>query len=119
MLEQQWCGRRPRRCYRRPHGSLHVAPASRYTYGRAAPRAATRSTRRRSRSTAPPIDPAATYRVTVNTFLADGGDGFTVLREGTTALGGGVDIDALGGLPGRNNPTDAPVAEPHQSVERL
>ena len=26
-----------------------------------------------------PIDPAASYRVTVNSFLADGGDGFTVL----------------------------------------
>ena len=27
--------------------------------------------------------PAAPYRVTVNSFLADGGDGFTVLTEGT------------------------------------
>ncbi len=42
-----------------------------------------------------PIDPAASYRVTVNSFLADGGDGFTVLREGTDRLGGDVDIDAL------------------------
>ena len=42
-----------------------------------------------------PIDPAATYRVTVNSFLADGGDGFTVLREGTDRLGGAVDTDAF------------------------
>jgi len=41
------------------------------------------------------IDPAATYRVTVNNFLADGGDGFTVLREGANRLGGAVDLDAL------------------------
>ena len=43
-----------------------------------------------------PIDPAATYRVTTNDFLANGGDGFTNLTEGadrTTAPG--FDIDAL------------------------
>jgi 5'-nucleotidase len=42
-----------------------------------------------------PISPVASYRVTVNNFLADGGDGFTVLREGTNRLGGAVDTDAL------------------------
>ncbi len=35
------------------------------------------------------------YRVTVNNFLADGGDGFRVLREGTDRVGGPVDVDAL------------------------
>lgn len=42
-----------------------------------------------------PIDPAASYRVTVNSFLADGGDQFYVLRQGGTRLGGAVDTDAL------------------------
>ena len=42
-----------------------------------------------------PIDPNATYRVTVNSFLADGGDGFSVLTQGTDRLGGAVDTDAL------------------------
>jgi 5'-nucleotidase len=41
------------------------------------------------------VDPAATYRITVNSFLADGGDNFSVLREGTNRLGGAVDLDAL------------------------
>jgi 5'-nucleotidase len=41
-----------------------------------------------------PIDPAASYRVTMNNFLAFGGDGFTVFNEGTNALGGAQDIDA-------------------------
>jgi 5'-nucleotidase len=41
------------------------------------------------------VDPAASYRITVNSFLADGGDNFSVLREGTDRLGGDVDIDAL------------------------
>ncbi|MGQ0502999.1 MAG: bifunctional metallophosphatase/5'-nucleotidase [Panacagrimonas sp.] len=42
-----------------------------------------------------PLDPAAAYRVTVNTFLADGGDGFSVLRAGTARVGGAVDTDAF------------------------
>jgi 5'-nucleotidase len=41
------------------------------------------------------IDPAASYRVTVNSFLADGGDNFAVLRSGTSRLGGVVDTQAL------------------------
>jgi 5'-nucleotidase len=42
-----------------------------------------------------PISTSASYRVTVNSFLADGGDGFAVLRDGTNRLGGAVDTDAL------------------------
>ena len=42
-----------------------------------------------------PIDPSGNYRVTVNSFLADGGDGFAVLVQGTNRLGGDVDLDAL------------------------
>lgn len=41
------------------------------------------------------VQPKARYRVTVNNFLAAGGDGFTVLRNGRDALGGPLDIDAL------------------------
>ena len=41
------------------------------------------------------IDPDGSYRVTVNSFLADGGDGFAVLVQGTNRLGGEVDVDAL------------------------
>jgi 5'-nucleotidase len=42
-----------------------------------------------------PVDTAATYRVTVNSFMADGGDTFTALIGGTNRLGGAVDTDAL------------------------
>jgi 5'-nucleotidase len=42
-----------------------------------------------------PIDRAATYRVTMNSFLADGGDGFSVFKACTNPLGGEVDLDAL------------------------
>ncbi|MGH8926146.1 MAG: bifunctional metallophosphatase/5'-nucleotidase [Acidimicrobiia bacterium] len=41
------------------------------------------------------VDPGASYRVTVNSFLADGGDNFFVLRDGTDRLGGEIDLDAL------------------------
>jgi 5'-nucleotidase len=41
------------------------------------------------------IAPADSFRVTMNNFLAGGGDGFTVFNEGTSALGGAQDIDAL------------------------
>ncbi|HEY2959641.1 MAG TPA: bifunctional metallophosphatase/5'-nucleotidase [Actinomycetota bacterium] len=41
------------------------------------------------------VAPTASFRVTMNNFLAAGGDGFTVFNEGTDALGGAQDIDAL------------------------
>jgi len=41
------------------------------------------------------IDPTGSYHVTVNSFLADGGDNFSVLVQGTDRLGGAVDTDAL------------------------
>ena len=41
------------------------------------------------------LNPAANYRVTVNSFLADGGDAFAVLKNGTQRLGGAVDVDAF------------------------
>jgi len=40
-------------------------------------------------------NPNDTFRVTMNNFIATGGDGFTVFNEGTSALGGAQDIDAL------------------------
>jgi 5'-nucleotidase len=55
-----------------------------------------------------PIDPLAVYRVATNNFLADGGDGFTVFRDGTNRVGGVDDITALvnylGANPGIGSP---------------
>ncbi len=42
-----------------------------------------------------PMDMAASYRVTVNNFLAAGGDGFTAFTAGTDALTGQIDLDAF------------------------
>ena len=41
------------------------------------------------------LNPAKSYRVTVNNFMADGGDGYTTLIKGTNRIGGAQDIDAL------------------------
>jgi 5'-nucleotidase len=41
------------------------------------------------------VDPAAGYRVSVNNFLAAGGDGFGAFTNGTDLTGGPVDVDAF------------------------
>jgi 5'-nucleotidase len=52
-----------------------------------------------------PIDPAASYRVTTNDFLANGGDGFTNLTLGTGRVTApGFDVDALVAYLGANSP---------------
>jgi 5'-nucleotidase len=42
-----------------------------------------------------PIDPNGRYRVVVNSFLASGGDGYTMLTEGADTFDAGLDLDAL------------------------
>ena len=42
-----------------------------------------------------PVVPERAYRVTVNSFLSEGGDGFAVLARGTERRGGAQDLDAL------------------------
>lgn len=44
-----------------------------------------------------PLDLTATYTVTANQFLADGGDGFTVFKNATDKMIWGTDLDALVG----------------------
>ena len=41
------------------------------------------------------VAPEKGYRVTVNSYLADGGSGFSILTEGTDRTGGEIDLDAL------------------------
>ena len=56
-----------------------------------------------------PVAPATTYRVTMNNFMATGGDGYTVFKEGTNALGGAQDIDALIDYFGTHSPVAPPA----------
>lgn len=50
------------------------------------------------------VDPTATNRVTVNNFLAGGGDGFTELTKGTDLLTGEIDLDAFVANLGAHSP---------------
>jgi 5'-nucleotidase len=63
-----------------------------------------------------PITTTGTYRVTMNNFLADGGDGFSVFREGTNQLGGEVDLDAFGRYLMAHSPISPP---PYLTAPRI
>ncbi|WP_199856694.1 bifunctional metallophosphatase/5'-nucleotidase [Nocardia suismassiliense] len=57
-----------------------------------------------------PLNPAATYRIATNSFLAGGGDGFTVFTEGTDKVPGPTDLDALEALFRDKPPVQVPPA---------
>lgn len=101
MLEQQWMDpKRPR--------ILQVSTGFGYTWDAARPdgdRIAADSLSLHGRR----IDPGTGYRVTVNNFLAVGGDGFSVFTEGIAPQVGVYDVDALYAYFRANSPI-APAA---------
>ncbi len=102
MLEQQWLDpKRPR--------ILQVSKGFSYAWDGAKPDGERVITERMSLN-GQPIDPAAHYRVTVNNFLSVGGDGFTVLTQGTAPLIGVYDVDALHVYFGANSPVSPTAA---------
>jgi 5'-nucleotidase len=96
LLEQQWVGQPSPRI-------LQVSAGFSYTWSASAP-AGSKVDPASIMLNGVPVDPGAYYRVTVNSFLADGGDNFLVLKEGTDRLGGDLDIDALVAYFGANSP---------------
>lgn len=56
-----------------------------------------------------PLDPNASYRVTINSFLQGGGDGFSEFTKGTNVTGGGIDLDAFSAYL-KAHPNQAPPA---------
>jgi 5'-nucleotidase len=87
MLEQQWLDpKRPR--------ILQVSKGFNYAWDAAKPYGDRVVTDRMSLN-GQRIEPAASYRVTVNNYLSVGGDGFTVLKEGIAPRFGVYDVDAL------------------------
>ncbi|MCP3821047.1 bifunctional metallophosphatase/5'-nucleotidase [Streptomyces sp. A3M-1-3] len=58
------------------------------------------------------IDPAKTYRVAVNEFLAGGGDGFTVLKEHKNKLVGASDLELFNAYLAAHSTASAPIAPP-------
>ncbi|MFJ9807874.1 bifunctional metallophosphatase/5'-nucleotidase [Streptomyces sp. NPDC101158] len=59
-----------------------------------------------------PIDPAKTYRVAMNEFLAGGGDGFAALATGTNKLVGASDLDVFNAYLAANSSASAPLQAP-------
>lgn len=57
-----------------------------------------------------PLNPAATYRITTNSFLASGGDGFTVFTQGTDKVPGPTDLVAFEALFRDKSPVQLPPA---------
>jgi len=87
LLEQQWLNQpRPR--------ILQVSRGFSYTWDNAKP-AGQRVVPGSLMLDGKPIDAAASYRVTVNSFLADGGDNFLAFKQGREAKTGAMDVDAF------------------------
>ncbi|MCQ4120422.1 bifunctional metallophosphatase/5'-nucleotidase [Rhodococcus tibetensis] len=55
-----------------------------------------------------PVSPEGVYRVAVNKFLADGGDGFDAFRTHAEALHAGCDLDAFTAYLGAGSPLSPP-----------
>jgi 5'-nucleotidase len=90
VLQQQWCDG--------PVAILLPSRTVHYTWDRtrvAGACATNPVTELSIGGVAVPNDDSASYRITVNNFLADGGDGFSALTAGTDRLGGQDDLDAL------------------------
>ena len=108
MLEQQWLDpKRPR--------ILQVSRGFGYTWDGSKPDGE-RVLAERMSLNGQPLDPAASYRVTVNSFLFVGGDGFTVLTQGTAPQTGIYDIDALNGYFLANSPIGPTAVDRIQRV---
>ncbi|MDA9523847.1 5'-nucleotidase [Bradyrhizobium sp. CCBAU 11434] len=87
MLEQQWLDpKRPR--------ILQVSIGFNYSWDASKPYGE-RIVADKMTLNGRPIEPATGYRVTLNDYLAVGGDGFTVAKQGTSPQYGGYDSDAL------------------------
>ncbi|GIJ35680.1 ExeM/NucH family extracellular endonuclease [Micromonospora sediminimaris] len=109
VLEQQW---QPAGASR-PVLWLGVSEGFSYTYD---PEAAPGSRITSMELSGTPIDPAGSYRVTVNSFLAAGGDNFTTLGGGTNLVTtGDNDLTMLVSYFAANSPVTADT-EPRSSV---
>jgi len=95
MLKQQWCDQTPPRVLLASQGVTYTWDASvaEQITGAACPGAPSPVSELRIGGQAARDEQA--YRITVNSFLADGGDRFFALRSGGDRIGGALDLDAL------------------------
>jgi 5'-nucleotidase len=111
LLEQQWS----------PDGSrMRVLQPSRgFSYAwdprrSARPRVVAESVRLDGQR----LEAQRSYRVTVNSYLAEGGDGFSVLREGLEHSGGPLDVEALRDYLRAQSAAAAVAPDPEPRVRR-
>lgn len=89
VLEQQW---QPQDDGTVQARILQISSTLTYTWSASAPVGSKISD---LRVAGEPVTDAAQYRVSVNNFLAAGGDGFAEFVNGTDLAGGAVDLDAF------------------------
>ena len=65
------------------------------------------------------LDKAASYRVTTNNFLSDGGDNFPAFKSGTGKYFGGLDIDAFTPIPADGVAVRPGAADPDHRLRQL
>ena len=87
LLEQQWLGQPQPRILQVSHGFGYSWDNAKPVGQRVVPGSVMLDGR--------PIEAAASYRVTVNSFLADGGDNFQILKQGRDRRTGAMDVDAF------------------------
>jgi 5'-nucleotidase len=75
-----------------------------FTYRLVAGHGAPRVERGSARLRGKPLEPKKKYRVTVSSFLAAGGDKFSVFKEASDRREGPLDIEALAAYLGRSTP---------------
>jgi 5'-nucleotidase len=118
LLEQQWGADQP---------YAHLLQVSRgFTYQHTFDEAGEFTTQKGRRHVCPgsmriggaPVDRRRTYRVTVNSYLAEGGDSFAVLKSGADRRVGGRDLAALEAYLASHSPITPPAAGRIRKVER-
>jgi 5'-nucleotidase len=88
LLDEQWIGKKEAELLGVSHGFSYAWDASK-------PDGTSKLVPGSVKINGKRLDPSANYRVTVDGFQADGGDGFVVLRQGTQKTTGPYDLDAL------------------------
>lgn len=109
LLDEQWIGKNDVEL-------LGISRALSYTWDASLPDGASKVVPGSVRVNGRPIVPSASYRVTVDSFMIDGGDGFVVLRQGTQKTTGPIDIQALDAYITAHSPLSP---APLDRVERL
>src|SRR4051794_30263689 len=104
LLEQQWSGANAGTNQK----ILQVSNGFTYSYNSSIPLPGLRVVPGSVKLNGTPIDPLASYQVTMNNFLGDGGDNFAAFKEGTNTIGGMVDLDAFVTYLQKHDPVPAP-----------